>query len=53
MDIISLHINGSEGIFSGTISVNVSDRRQLSQLASNLRSIKGIDMVEREVNKSK
>ena len=51
MDIISLHINGSEGVFSGTISVSVSDRRQLSQLATNLRSIKGIDIVEREVNK--
>ena len=53
MDIISLHINGSEGVFSGTISVSVSDRRQLSQLATNLRSIKGIDIVEREVNKVK
>jgi|TARA_B110000444_G_scaffold46126_1_gene42080 GTP pyrophosphokinase len=53
MDIISLHINGSEGVFSGTISVSVLDRRQLSQLATNLRSIKGIDIVEREVNKVK
>ena len=53
MDIISLHINGSEGIFSGTISVVVLDRSQLTQLASNLRAIKGIDMVEREVSISK
>ena len=52
MDIISLHINGSEGVFSGTISVVVTDRRQLTQLASNLRAIKGIIMVEREVGKT-
>ena len=52
MDIISLHINGSEGVFSGTISVVVTDRRQLTQLAANLRAIKGIIMVEREVGKT-
>ena len=44
---------GTKQISNDKGSVNVSDRRQLSQLASNLRSIKGIDMVEREVNKSK
>ena len=51
VDIRALHIDGNEGIFTGTISVKVSDRGQLVELAHQLKSIKGIDRVEREINK--
>ncbi len=51
MDIRALHIDGSEGVFTGTISVHVQDRSQLADLSQKLKSIKGIDRVEREVSK--
>ena len=51
MDIRALHIDGAEGVFSGTISVHVLDRSQLTDLAQKLKAIKGIDRVEREFTK--
>jgi len=51
MDIRSLHIDSSEGVFQGTIAVHVSDRSELSNLANLLKGIKGIDRVEREFSK--
>ena len=51
MDIRALHIDGGEGVFTGTISVHVQDRSQLADLAQKLKAIKGIDRVEREVSK--
>jgi hypothetical protein len=51
LDIRALHIDGAEGVFSGTISVHVLDRSQLTDLAQKLKAIKGIDRVEREFTK--
>ena len=51
VDIRALHIDGSDGVFTGTISVLVQDRSQLADLAQKLKAIKGIDRVEREVSK--
>ena len=52
IDIRSLHIDSSEGVFQGTIAVHVTDRSQLSNLANHLKAIKGIDRVEREFTKA-
>jgi guanosine-3',5'-bis(diphosphate) 3'-pyrophosphohydrolase len=51
VDIRALHIDGGDGVFTGTISVHVQDRSQLADLAQKLKAIKGIDRVEREVSK--
>ncbi len=51
VDIRALHIDGGDGVFTGTISVHVQDRSQLADLAQKLKAIKGVDRVEREVSK--
>lgn len=51
INIRALHIDGAEGVFTGTISVHVNDRSQLTDLAQKLKAIKGIDRVEREFSK--
>ncbi|MEY3102186.1 MAG: hypothetical protein RL558_463, partial [Bacteroidota bacterium] len=45
-----LHIDGSDGVFQGTVSVNVSDRSHLTDLVQQLKAIKGIDRVDREIS---
>jgi GTP pyrophosphokinase len=50
IDIRSFHIDGSEGVFSGTVSVHVADRSHLSDLVQRLKSVKGVDRVDREIS---
>jgi GTP pyrophosphokinase len=50
IDIRALHIDGSDGVFQGTVSVNVSDRSHLTDLVRQLKAIKGIDRVDREIS---
>ena len=50
IDIRALHIDGSDGVFQGTVSVNVSDRSHLTDLVQQLKAVKGIDRVDREIS---
>ncbi|MFM6998264.1 MAG: RelA/SpoT family protein [Bacteroidota bacterium] len=50
IDIRAFHIDGSEGVFQGTVSVHVADRSHLSDLVQRLKSVKGVERVEREIS---
>ncbi len=50
IDIRAFHIDGSEGVFQGTVSVHVADRSHLTDLVQRLKSIKGVERVDREIS---
>ena len=50
IDIRAFHIDGSDGVFQGTVSVHVADRSHLSDLVQRLKSVKGVERVDREIS---
>ena len=50
IDIRAFHIDGSEGVFQGTVSVHVADRSHLTDLVQRLKSVKGVERVDREIS---
>lgn len=50
IDIRAFHIDGSEGVFQGTVSVHVADRSHLTDLVRRLKSVKGVERVDREIS---
>ena len=50
IDIRAFHIDESEGVFQGTVSVHVADRSHLTDLVQRLKSIKGVERVDREIS---
>lgn len=50
IDIRAFHIDGGEGVFQGTVSVHVADRSHLTDLVQRLKSIKGVERVDREIS---
>jgi GTP pyrophosphokinase len=50
IDIRAFHIDGNEGVFQGTVSVHVADRSHLTDLVQRLKSVKGVERVEREIS---
>ena len=44
----SINIDSNDGLFSGTLSVNVEDTQRLEALIKKLRTVKGVKQVTRE-----
>ena len=49
VNIRSFNIEAQDGLFRGTIAVEVSDRSHLTSLTQHLRAIEGVERVDREV----
>ena len=47
VNIRSLNISGSRGIFEGKMSLGIKNNKQLQQLIKNIKKIDGIEKVER------